>query len=94
MAEEPTLPKKPKMGMLVKDRISGFEGIMVSDAGYLNGCRRALVQPKALEENTKLPECVAFDVPDLVPIDWGVCEPPKKGRAPGGPRALPGRSKY
>ena len=94
MADEPKLPKKAKMGLEVKDRISGFTGIVVSDAGYLNACNRMLVQPKAQEDGTKLPESMAFDLPDLEVIGWGVLPLPKtEEEGPGGPHKFPGRSK-
>lgn len=94
MADEPTLPKVAKIGLKVRDRISGFEGIVISNAGFLNACNRLLVQPKALEENTKLPESMAFDLPDLEVTGWGVLPiPEKKGPSPGGPHKFPSRGR-
>jgi hypothetical protein len=56
-----------KMGDLVKDKVSGFEGIIVSKHDYLNGCTRMSVQPK-VDKDGKLPECQTFDKPQLKKI--------------------------
>ena len=39
-----------KLGELVKDRISGFEGIATGKSEYLYGCVRILVEPKKLKD--------------------------------------------
>ena len=39
-----------KLGDLVKDIISGFEGIVVADTQWLNGRRRLILQPRGLHE--------------------------------------------
>ena len=54
-----------KMGDLVKDSVSGFEGIAVAEHRYLNGCTRITVQPKVDKEG-KLPESCTFDEPQLL----------------------------
>ena len=84
------LPKKIELGMEVKDRISGFTGIAVSRAVYLQGCNRIQVQPKSTEEGTRLPEPLSFDEPDLEVIGWGILPVPEV-REPktGGPRPFP-----
>lgn len=83
-------PKKLELGMEVKDRISGFTGIVLSRAVYLQGCNRIMVQPKATEDSTKLPEALSFDEPDLEIVGYGVLPVPEEGREkPGGPRPFP-----
>lgn len=53
-----------KLGDLVRDRISGYEGIAVAVCSYLQGCDRMTVQPKVKEDGV-LPEAKSFDAPDL-----------------------------
>lgn len=56
-----------KLGDLVKDSISGLQGVAVSEHNYLNGCTRITVQPKVDKEG-KLPESCTFDEPQLLII--------------------------
>lgn len=73
-----------KLGDEVKDKVSGFTGIIVSQHDYLNGCTRFTVQPK-VDKDGKLPDTATFDLPQLevVNVDAAVNEP-KEGRT-GGP---------
>lgn len=52
------------LGDKVKDTVSGFIGIVVSEHNYLNGCKRVTVQP-AIDKDKKLPESQTFDEPQL-----------------------------
>ena len=53
-----------KLGDEVKDKVSGFKGVVVSEHNYLNGCQRLSVQPKVTKEG-KLPNSQTFDEPQL-----------------------------
>ncbi len=76
-----------KLGKEVKDRISGFRGIVVSETHYLQGCTRLCVQPVVKRDGT-FSDSKAFDEPDLIVIGDGVSE--AKPKAPrGGPRFIP-----
>lgn len=71
-----------KMGDLVKDSVSGFKGIAVSEHKYLNGCTRITVQPEVDKEG-KLPDSNTFDEPQLLVLKL---EKVKEGRhETGGP---------
>ena len=54
-----------KLGKKVRDTISGFEGTVVSEHRYLNGCLRLSVQ-SSVDKDGKLPETQTFDEPQLV----------------------------
>ena len=86
------LPKKLELGMEARDRVTGLTGIAISRAVYLQDCNRVLLQPKAVEDDTKLPDAVSIDEPDLEITGYGVLPVPvEEGRKPGGPRQFPGR---
>lgn len=74
-----------KLGKKVKDRVSGFTGIAVSETKYLQGCNRIVVQPTVKKDGT-LPEAKNFDEPDLIVIDKGVGS--QENAKPGGPRPI------
>lgn len=87
-------------GDLVKDNITGFEGIVICTTTYLSGCDRVVVQPQKVNKETGLPiEPQAFDVTQLkilkkaaikqyAPIDPAKLVAEKKG----GPRPIAGRT--
>lgn len=52
------------LGKKVKDRVSGFTGIAVSEHRYINGCMRITIQPE-VDKDGKLPETATFDEPQL-----------------------------
>ena len=68
--ESPTI----KLGQLVKDRVSGFEGIAVWRSAYLQGCDRYGVQPP-INEKGDLPKAHEFDEPDLEVVGDGLLKP-------------------
>jgi len=65
-----------KLGQEVKDRVSGFKGIVVGRTEYLHGCLRLLVQPATKDDGTLI-DPLSFDEPDLEVIGDGVYVPPK-----------------
>ena len=50
-----------ELGDRVKDRISGFGGIVTARSEYLNGCISMLVQPARLDEGGKKIKGIWFD---------------------------------
>ncbi len=73
-----------KLGKEVKDRVSGFRGIVTSETNYLQGCTRMNVQPPVKKDGT-LPDSKHFDEPDLIVIGSGVAIVEAD---PGGPRDI------
>ena len=48
------------LGTVVKDAITGFEGVAISRTEYLYGCVRIAVEPQALQEGRPI-EAQYFD---------------------------------
>ena len=95
----------PELGDRVRDPITGFTGIVVVTAYFLNGCARCGVQPETLKDGLPQHE-QHFDQSQLVVVDKAVFVPAgtaanallanDQTRPPGGPereiptqRALP-----
>ena len=75
--------KKVRMGDMVKDKVSGFSGVIVSEHNFLNGCTRMTVQP-LIDKDGKLPDTHTFDEPQLEVVKKDVAESePKEGRTGG-----------
>ncbi len=53
-----------KFGNEVKDKITGFKGIIIGKVEYITGCDQYLIQPKCKKDGIK-PEAVWFDVDRL-----------------------------
>ncbi len=62
-----------KLGDEVKDKVTGFRGIVTSMTLFLNGCTRCGVQP-VMGKDGKIPDGVAFDEPQLEIIKAGKVE--------------------
>ena len=52
------------LGSEVEDKVTGFKGIAVARAEYLNGCSRIAVQPMVDKDN-KVPDAKYVDEPQL-----------------------------
>lgn len=79
--------QKIKLGDKVKDKITGFEGIVISRIEYLNGCIQFGV--KARVKNAALKEAEYIDEKQLKWIDEGInktvaMKEVAKRRPPGG----------
>lgn len=83
-----------RLGDRVKDRITGFTGIVICETTWLNGCRRFGLQPEKLHEGKPV-EDRYFDEGQLVNVKADVHQPtfllpveaaPKPAiQTPGGP---------
>ena len=58
------IEKKFEHGNKVKDRVTGFEGIITGHSDYMNGCDHYLVQPPVTKEGA-FQEAKWFDEADL-----------------------------
>lgn len=63
---------KVTLGDRVRDRVSGFEGIVVCRTVWLNGCVRVSIAPEKLDKDGKVQEPSHFDEPQLVVLDKGI----------------------
>ena len=71
------------LGFIVQDKVTKFEGVIVSISFDLFGCIQAVVQPKIKDGNT--PECRWFDLKRLKPLSkCPVMEIPSFIIVPGG----------
>jgi hypothetical protein len=73
-----------KLGDKVKDRISGFKGIVTAEYKYLNGCNRVQVDPDYLGKDGSVIEGRVFDVDQVQIIKPNVIAvmPPGGGPMP------------
>lgn len=90
-----------KLGDLVRDRMTGFEGVVVCVSQWLYGCRRITVQPKELREG-KVVDNVSFDEMQVEVVHAGEFKPIASpqvapvfvaGAQVGGPRPSPDRGR-
>jgi hypothetical protein len=75
-----------KLGDVVRDRISGFTGVVTSRTEYLNGCVRWAVSPQQLHEGKPI-EAQYFDEEQIEAVDAPAVIPMR--RATGGDRPAP-----
>lgn len=54
-----------ELGDLAKDKVSGFEGIVVADTLWLHGCRRLTIQPNKCDKDGNPIQPVGFDEPQV-----------------------------
>lgn len=76
-----------QIGDVVRDSITGFEGVAVAITEWLNGCRRVTVQPQHLHNGNPI-ESQTFDVTQLQLVQAKGHQPQ---RQTGGPRPEPRR---
>jgi hypothetical protein len=72
-----------KLGDLVKDTITGLEGVTTGVTYWLYGCRRFVIQPREVKDG-KPADTFVVDEPQLKVLKRGVIE---------SPHALPGETK-
>jgi len=63
--------KKPKLGNLVEDKVTGLRGIAVSKIKYLNGCVQIGVKPRADKAN-KAPDTEYIDIEQVKVVGKGI----------------------
>ena len=89
-----------RLGDRVRDRITGFEGLVIGITDWLYQCRRPIVQPTKLDNDGKSMASESFDEDQLEVLEAGAfkakaTEEVVEDEAPtpktGGPRATPTR---
>ncbi len=70
-----------KLGMKVKDTVSGLTGIAVCKTEWLNGCIRYGIQPP-VDKDGKVPDNYYADSEQIEIIEDGVTIEPKKTGGP------------
>ncbi len=66
-----------ELGMSVKDRVTGFKGIVTARVEYLNGCVQYLVKPKVNKEG-KFMDSEWIDNQQLQVTGRGISVKPRK----------------
>ena len=77
-----------KLGDKAKDKVTGFEGIMVAETQWLNGCTRMGLQSQVLKDGIPT-EAQWFDAPQLEKLEDKLVIPGP--RDTGGPIPIPRR---
>lgn len=82
-----------EFGDKVKDKVTGFEGIVMSITYYHNGCTRVAIQGLKLKEDGIPTGWEYYDIQQLELVEAGVvkgfAKMPEKPKAPGGPMPAP-----
>lgn len=80
-----------RLGDLARDKVTGFEGIVIGITEYLYNCRRPILQPRGLDSNGKTIDSQAFDEDQLDIVTPGVISSKRTPVEHGGPLATPTR---
>lgn len=64
-----------KLGDRVKEKVTGFSGIVTGISDFLTGCKRAGVQPEKLKDDGSVPDPSWFDIDHLTVVKAGVHKP-------------------
>jgi len=76
---------KVKLGQKVKDKITGFEGIVMATAQWLTGCDQCIVRPQMLKDGKTI-ESEWFDEARLEVIEGGIDIKDLRSDESGGPQ--------
>lgn len=82
------------LGDRVRDRVTGFEGIVVARTTWLHGCVRLTVQPSGLDKDGKIQTAEGFDELQIEILGRGVVPATPEQVRPkmtGGPRPEPAK---
>ena len=69
---------KIELGMNVRDKITGFEGMATAKIQCITGCLRIQVSPKAKDKDVIPSDGIEIDETMLEIIDNGIYSPPVK----------------
>jgi len=86
---------KVELGDVVRDTISGFEGVVVCVSYWLNGCIRVQVEPRKLNDKGEMIGAAAFDIQQVELVELTAeareslerLKPKEQAERPGGPRS-------
>lgn len=81
-------------GQLVKDKISGCEGIIDACAYWINGCKRYSVQPQSKDDGSGRPESWWIDEESILLIDDGISDTYQPPSITGGPSSRSSNARY
>jgi hypothetical protein len=61
-----------ELGDRVRDRITGYQGIVIGITDWLYGCRRPFVQPESLDKDGSIVKSESFDEDQLEIVAKGI----------------------
>lgn len=76
-----------KLGDIARDKVSGFEGVVIGITQWLHGCERLIIQPQKLHDGKPI-DALSFDLPQVELVAGKDHVPQTKT---GGPRPTPTR---
>lgn len=80
--------KRVELGDEVRDTISGFRGVCTGLFNYINGCVRAMIEPRTLHDGKPI-DAQTFDVSQVDVVKKSVVPSFAGAQGPGGPRPNP-----
>jgi hypothetical protein len=87
---------KIELGDIARDRMTGFEGVVVARTEWLYGCSRLTLKPQGLKDGKSI-DTETFDEPQLERVIADAFErypaPPSPAPSTGGPRPEPARGR-
>ena len=72
-----------KLGQKVRDKVTGFDGIVVAKINYISGCSQCGINPQ-VKSGEKYPDCTYIDNCRLEVIGEGVSMDDLELKEPGG----------
>ena len=81
-------PEGLKLGDIARDKITGFEGVVICISDWLNGCQRVSVQPRTLKDG----KTIDYEVFDAEQIEIVTVVPVAEQRKAGGEKPAPTRN--
>ena len=80
------MAEKIELGCTVRDRISGFQGVVTARTEYLTGCDRLCVAARELDKDGKVRDQYWFDEITVERVGDGVLafDAPSRDAKPGG----------
>lgn len=63
------------LGDIVRDTISGYEGVCLAKVQYLTGCDQIGIKPRTLKEDGGTQDALYFDAPFVEVLEAGVVKP-------------------
>jgi hypothetical protein len=73
---------KHELGVIGKDKITGFKGVLTSRCEFLTGCNRYCIQPQELKEGKPI-EGIYFDEEQIEIIGEGISKESVRGKENG-----------
>lgn len=71
-----------KLGDLARDTVTGFEGVIICKAEWLNGCIRYTLQPRKLSKDGGVKQAESFDHEQVELVESKVVTPLKPSGGP------------